>query len=51
MTMDVYAQLEQRVDRTHGTSFDRLLRQAAAPPLAANDAAKPQASSPVSAAG
>jgi integrase len=28
MTMDVYAQLEQRVDRSHGTSFDRLLRKA-----------------------
>jgi Phage integrase family len=28
MTMDVYAQLEQRVKRSHGTSFDRLVRQA-----------------------
>jgi integrase len=28
MTMDVYAQLEQRVDRRHGTSFDALLREA-----------------------
>jgi integrase len=28
MTMDVYAQLEQRVDRSHGTSFDRLVRAA-----------------------
>ena len=28
MTMDVYAQLEQRVDRSHGTSFDRLVRKA-----------------------
>jgi hypothetical protein len=28
MTMDVYAQLEQRVDRSHGTSFDRLVRRA-----------------------
>jgi Phage integrase family len=28
MTMDVYAQLEQRVDRSHGTSFDRLMRRA-----------------------
>ena len=28
MTMDVYAQLEQRVDRSHGESFDRLVRQA-----------------------
>jgi hypothetical protein len=26
--MDVYAQLEQRVDRRHGTSFDRLVRRA-----------------------
>jgi integrase len=28
MTLDVYAQLEQRVDRSHGTSFDRLIRNA-----------------------
>jgi hypothetical protein len=28
MTMNVYAQLEQRVDRSHGTSFDRLVRRA-----------------------
>jgi integrase len=28
MTMDVYAQLEQRVDRSHGESFDRLVRAA-----------------------
>lgn len=28
MTMDVYAQLEQRVDRSHGESFDRLVRKA-----------------------
>jgi predicted nucleotidyltransferase len=28
MTMDVYAQLEQRVERSHGTNFDRLLRSA-----------------------
>jgi integrase len=28
MTMDVYAQLEQRVKREHGESFDRLVRQA-----------------------
>ncbi len=27
MTMDVYAQLRQRADRTHGTNFDRLIRQ------------------------
>ncbi|MHB1539463.1 MAG: tyrosine-type recombinase/integrase [Solirubrobacteraceae bacterium] len=28
MTMDVYAQLEQRAKREHGESFDRLIRQA-----------------------
>ncbi len=28
MTMDVYAQLEQRAKRDHGESFDRLLREA-----------------------
>ncbi len=28
MTMDVYAQLEQRVDRSHGVNFDRLLASA-----------------------
>jgi hypothetical protein len=28
MTMDVYAQLEQRLKRDHGASFDRLVRQA-----------------------
>jgi integrase len=28
MTMDVYAHLEQRAKRTHGESFDRLVRQA-----------------------
>ena len=28
MTMDVYAQLEQRVDRSHGTAFDELVRRA-----------------------
>ena len=28
MTLDVYAQLEQRADRTHGTAFDALLRRA-----------------------
>ena len=28
MTLDVYAQLEQRVERFHGTSFDALLRGA-----------------------
>jgi type VI protein secretion system component VasK len=28
MTLDVYPQLEQRVDRRHGESFDRLIRRA-----------------------
>src|SRR4051812_23836860 len=28
MTMDVYAQLEQRIQRSHGTEFDRLVRSA-----------------------
>ena len=28
MTLDVYAQLEQRIDRSHGTSFDALVRGA-----------------------
>jgi integrase len=28
MTLDVYAQLQQRVKRSHGTAFDRLVRQA-----------------------
>jgi integrase len=28
MTLDVYAQLEQRVQRSNGTSFDRLIRRA-----------------------
>ena len=28
MTLDVYAQLEQRIDREHGKSFDRLVRHA-----------------------
>ena len=31
MTMDVYAQLEQRVDRSHGTAFDELVRHAKGP--------------------
>jgi integrase len=30
MTLDVYAQLEQRIHRSHGTSFDLLLQQASA---------------------
>jgi hypothetical protein len=28
MTLDVYAQLEQRADRSHGTAFDALVRRA-----------------------
>jgi len=28
MTLDVYAQLEQRIERSHGTEFDRLVRDA-----------------------
>ena len=28
MTLDVYAQLEQRIQRSHGTEFDRLVRHA-----------------------
>jgi integrase len=28
MTLDVYAQLQQRVKRAHGAAFDRLVRQA-----------------------
>jgi hypothetical protein len=28
MTLDVYAQLQQRADRSHGTSFDALPRKA-----------------------
>jgi len=30
MTLDVYAQLEQRVERSHGTAFDSLVRNARA---------------------
>jgi len=32
MTLDVYAQLEQRADRSHGTSFDALIRRASQRP-------------------
>ena len=28
MTMDVYAKLEQRIDRSHGENFDRLVAAA-----------------------
>jgi integrase len=31
MTMDVYAQLQQRVNRQHGSAFDALLREARSP--------------------
>ncbi|HEY5193396.1 MAG TPA: hypothetical protein VIJ39_05925 [Solirubrobacteraceae bacterium] len=30
MTLDIYNQLQQRVKREHGTSFDRLIRDARA---------------------
>jgi integrase len=42
MTMDVYAQLEQRVDRSHGTSFDTLIRKARHQPATTNDEPEPQ---------
>jgi integrase len=32
MTLDVYAQLEQRIKRDHGASFDALVRSARTPP-------------------
>ena len=39
MTMEVYAQLQQRVERRHGVNFDRLVRggreRVAALPIAA----------------
>jgi integrase len=41
MTLDVYAQLEQRIDRAHGTGFDRLVRGALLqlpPPAPSHDA-------------
>jgi hypothetical protein len=41
MTMDVYAQLEQRLKRDHGASFDRLVRQA--PELRGGDSASAEA--------
>lgn len=45
MTMDVYAQMEQRAKRSHGVSFDRLVEEAReqvrALPLAAPAAAPP----------
>lgn len=51
MTMDVYAQLQQRFKRSHGVNFDRLVREASeqvkALPSAAADALEyPQAASP-----
>jgi hypothetical protein len=30
MTLDAYAQLEQRIQRDHGAGFDRLVREARA---------------------
>jgi integrase len=42
MTMDVYAQLEQRVDRSHGTNFDTLIRKARHQPATTNDEPEPQ---------
>ena len=39
MTMDVYAQLQQRVDRQHGASFDRLVRKARTQPSGTSIAA------------
>ncbi len=39
MTMDVYAQLQQRVDRRHGANFDRLVRKARKQPSGASIAA------------
>ena len=39
MTMDVYAQLQQRVDRRHGANFDRLVREARKQPSGATIAA------------
>jgi integrase len=48
MTMDVYAQLEQRAKRSHGTSFDRLVTEAReqvkALPLRAPSTSEPSAS-------
>jgi len=41
MTMDVYAQLEQRLKRDHGASFDRLVRQA--PELRGGDSGSAEA--------
>jgi integrase len=38
MTMDVYAQLEQRIKRDHGASFDRLVRTARDQLATVNDA-------------
>ena len=41
MTIDVYAQLEQRVDRSHGTAFDALVRRASTPQTAADSSNDP----------
>jgi hypothetical protein len=41
MTLDVYAQLEQRVQRDHGAGFDRLVRQARAQLVGAQELGLP----------
>jgi hypothetical protein len=51
MTLDVYAQLEQRVQRDHGASFDRLVsgarREPAVPkPVPSTPTAEPLYRSP-----
>ena len=40
MTMDVYAQVQQRVKRDHGANFDRLLREAREPETGDSEAAE-----------
>ena len=42
MTLDVYAQLEKRVERAHGTAFDALIRRASErPKLPSNSSNRP----------
>ncbi len=41
MTLDVYAQLEQRADRRHGTAFDALIRAASERDWATNGPREP----------
>ncbi len=43
MTLDVYAQLEQRIPRHHGANLDRLLRDATQQPAATRTAAMAEA--------